>query len=377
MFGSVGFRRSEIVRRISLILMLAVLTTGALAETTSVPVTVLDDLEDPIAVRSWLVAGPLPSPDRPNQSWNSWPKRVGYNKDFLAEYGGEAEYKATEGARITSPDGVIVGFHEYTWNTAYIDLTEVFGRPGRVAAYLYAEVESDEARRVYFHIGSNDAAKMWVNGELVLAYPEDRGASRSQNVIVANLPEGRSRILMKIDQAGANWGAYCEVSDSPNYNYGHDGHFGSRNGRLIDANWFRPMGISGAAFAILVLLIIFGLPTAGIFLVAWLFYRYRSERDRREWEARLTQQNGTVSVPPLQPTKKRRSTNGLLVWGVVLSLAGFGLTIGELANAGLGNAGMEMAIMFVGLGLLVLYRNRDCDIHDDTEISSQQNTHTE
>jgi hypothetical protein len=174
-------------------------------------VTVVESNPDFQPVTEWLVVGPFPSPDRVWRG-NAWPKRKGFEKDYLESLDGESGIRPTRGMVVADPDGNDLQFLYRHWPAPYIDITDVYGRIGHVAAYIYAELESDSERDVYLHIGSNDAAKLWVGGELVLAQPEDHPARPSQNVVRVHLVKGRTPVLMKIDQSGNNWGAFVEIA---------------------------------------------------------------------------------------------------------------------------------------------------------------------
>jgi hypothetical protein len=165
---------------------------------------------NPVAVQEWLVAGPFASPDLKKASTDG-ARRVGYLFDFLAAIGGEQNADVRPGTSVLSPDGRQIAFTANTWGAPYADLVPLFGKQANVCAYLYAEVESPVAQDVYFHVGSNDAVKVWVNGERIVAHPGDRSAGRSQNIRKVSLPPGRTPVLVKIDQAGGDWGAYVEL----------------------------------------------------------------------------------------------------------------------------------------------------------------------
>jgi len=187
------------------------LSPAAGADARDAAVTVVDEAPDFQPVTTWLVAGPFPSTDRIRLT-GRWPARTGFDTDYLGSIGGETDARPSRGGLVQDPDGNDIAFLYRNWRDAYVDLTDVYGRIAHVAAYIYAELESSEEREVYLHIGSNDAAKLWVGGELVLSQPEDRSAWPSQNVVRAHLAAGRTPVLMKIDQAGNNWGAFVEIS---------------------------------------------------------------------------------------------------------------------------------------------------------------------
>ena len=177
-----------------------------------VPVTVVDVAEKPQTISEWLIAGPVPSPIIPDGPVYG-AHRMGYLIDFLSEIGGEGGAQIKAGTTFHTPEGAAVSFSRYEWQERYLDLTEVYGKLAGVCAYLYMELNSPKEQEVYIHTGSNDAAKLWINGRLIMQHPGDRSASRSQNTDRIVLPAGRTTVLFKIDQAGGNWGGYFEIYD--------------------------------------------------------------------------------------------------------------------------------------------------------------------
>ena len=165
---------------------------------------------DSVSVRSWLVAGLFPSPNLPEPRPEG-PARAGFDTDFLTSLGGERAARPRPGTTVSTPAGERVEFVARRWDAPYVDLTDVFGRPSLVCAYLYAELESGREQEAYLHVGTNDAGKVWLGGELVIAYPGDRAAQPSQNVVRVRLRRGRTPLLLKIDQAGGGWGAFVQV----------------------------------------------------------------------------------------------------------------------------------------------------------------------
>jgi len=186
--------------------------------TGDVPVTQIPNDGETIAVRSWLVSGMFPSPDLAAPKPDG-PRRAGYDTGYLTAIGGEAAARPREGTTVRLPDGGEVTFRFHAWEDDYVNLVDLFGMPSEVLAYLYCEVESPVEQEVYVHVGTNDAGKVWLGGELVIAYPGDRSAEKSQNVAKVRLPAGRTRLLVKVDQAGFNWGAFVEF-------YGRTAHEG-------------------------------------------------------------------------------------------------------------------------------------------------------
>ena len=173
-------------------------------------VTQIPGDDESVAITSWLVAGPLASPYIKGGSHNA-ALRVGYDFDFLQEIGGEENARISQGTEFHLPEGTVSTFLFQHWETPFVDLAKVLGNKPMVCAYLYAEIESLKDQTVYFHVGTNDAGKVWVGGELIVQYSGDRGAERSQHVQQVDLKAGRTSILAKIDQAGGGWGTYIEL----------------------------------------------------------------------------------------------------------------------------------------------------------------------
>ncbi len=173
------------------------------------PVTFIPNDGEPVAVTSWLVSGMFPSPDLAAPERDG-PRRAGYDTDFLTALGGEREARVSADTRVRLPDGSEVGFELRVWETDYVDLVGYFGSHAEVLAYLYCEVESPVEQDVYAHFGTNDAGKIWIGDELLLQYNGDRMAAKSQHAAKVHLPAGRTRVLVKIDQAGGNWGTFVE-----------------------------------------------------------------------------------------------------------------------------------------------------------------------
>jgi len=323
------------------------------ADGAAAPVTKLEKKDGPTGITSWLYAGMFPSTDLVQPDQNG-PRRTGYDTDFLTAIGGEAAARPHEGTKITAPTGS-VEFKRRTWNTNYIDLTEVFGRPERVCAYLYAEVESPKDTSLFLHFGCNDAGKVWIAGKLVAARPTDGSAQRSQSVALVELKGGRNPLLVKVDQAGSNWGVYVEFWDKAS--------------SLAPASVAIGGGMSDTDLALQIEMVrgiirdlrwpIVGigvLSTALMFgwipLLIWLYFRSKNRNEQRVHELQLAMVERGMS--PAMETQKPRRQSGrwLFVWGLVLTFAGAGLFAAEMADSGLRNAGFELAVMLSGVALL-------------------------
>jgi hypothetical protein len=348
--------------RIAALLFAALLATSGATPASKVPTVDVSSLDEPVSVRTWLVAGPVNNPDlRPASKEDRWPDRTGFDRDFLTEFGGEAAARPVPGMVVRGANGVRAEFLTYTWNTDYIDLTEIYGRPDDCSAYLYAVLRSDTEQRAFIHFGSNDGAKMWVDGELVISAPLERMARPSQNIVPIALKQGETPVLIRVDQSRRNWGLFFLVSSEakvhPSRSWQRPVYGYQAPGTTIDRTTIKTIerivwiAAIGSAFAVVVI-------GAIIVTVISLRQRQRRESEERALKMRMEmiRQGKMPEADDLPSPTPRTRGAGLLIWGLMLSLGGLGMTIAELAGAGLRNAGLELAILLSGIGLLIAYR---------------------
>ena len=97
----------------------------------------------------------------------------------------------------------MVGWIDYTSEDPYgmVDLNQVLGRYKGAIAYAYAELDAPEPRDVQLRLGSINANKVWLNGELLTAnHVYHAGMYMDQYVGRGRLQAGKNVILVKIAQ---------------------------------------------------------------------------------------------------------------------------------------------------------------------------------
>ena len=120
-------------------------------------------------------------------------------------------------------NGLVEGVY---WNTevipesGYLNFISVFSRMyeninprSKGIAYAYTEIVSPDEREVKITLGSNDGAKIWVNGKIVYNLHVGRNAVPDQDVLNVNLKKGRNKFLIKVENLGANWGLFLRIID--------------------------------------------------------------------------------------------------------------------------------------------------------------------
>ncbi len=78
-----------------------------------------------------------------------------------------------------------------------------------VIAYAYTEIEVDRPMRAYIGMGSDDVARVWLNGNLVHEVWANRPARPDEDIVPVKLTAGKNRLLVKVQNfLMPNWGLY-------------------------------------------------------------------------------------------------------------------------------------------------------------------------
>lgn len=140
-------------------------------------------------VRNWLVLGPFPS------------KTI--EPDFLANLGGEANIRPTEGDQVRTPEGASLTWTRLDSPLDQLHIESVLGHQDWSVAYLYCELETGQAFDSLVRM-QRDLSACWING--VKLEDDLSSVKRWGNVPrfrVAKLRPGKNRCLLKV-QANLN-----------------------------------------------------------------------------------------------------------------------------------------------------------------------------
>lgn len=104
----------------------------------------------------------------------------------------------------------------YKWklvreDNGIIDLAKGSGGNSFAITYAYARIEVNENQEFIFGIGSDDAIKIWINGELILSNWTTRGLIPDDDLIHVRLKEGSNDIVVKIQNCGGQWAFTCKA----------------------------------------------------------------------------------------------------------------------------------------------------------------------
>lgn len=131
------------------------------------------------------------------------------------EFGPELD--GGSGAQFAGAKGGEVGWRPIDADaTGRVDLLSMAASAGEGAeaiSYLQCWLVSPDDREVLFTLGSDDGARVWVNGAVVYEDFADRGASPMQHVGRVRLKAGANRVVFKVENGGGEHAAYFRVLD--------------------------------------------------------------------------------------------------------------------------------------------------------------------
>jgi hypothetical protein len=95
---------------------------------------------------------------------------------------------------------------------SYVDLKAFHGAASaQITSYLYAVVESPADQDAQVLLGTDDGAKLWLNGKEVFGTREHRAAAPEQDRVAVKLRKGRNELLLKIVNGDGPHGFYLTV----------------------------------------------------------------------------------------------------------------------------------------------------------------------
>jgi hypothetical protein len=169
-------------------------------------------LEPGAFMKQWLTCGPFPVFDGEEEPGDQLAQRQAFDRDFLAEHAGETNIKPAPEMMHHR------GGNEYRWQpfqtqVNLINLSALYGHKDYVCAYAWAEIEMDQARPCVLGIASDDAVKVWLNGELIHENWTTRMARPDDDLIAADFRPGKNQLLIKVQNGQAQWGFACRRVD--------------------------------------------------------------------------------------------------------------------------------------------------------------------
>ncbi|MGQ9730756.1 MAG: hypothetical protein ACUVX8_05715 [Candidatus Zipacnadales bacterium] len=99
-------------------------------------------------------------------------------------------------------------------NEAFIDLTHSFPEANEErVTYAFRKVLADGERKAKLWTGSDDALRVWLNGELVVEKLELRPAAPDQEPTSITLHQGINEFVVEVSNGEGGWGFYFRLED--------------------------------------------------------------------------------------------------------------------------------------------------------------------
>jgi CubicO group peptidase (beta-lactamase class C family) len=157
-----------------------------------------------VVLDRWFVLGPVPISKDRSPAPDADQQQKAFDVDFLSSCGGETR------VRPAPPPPCPVLGHDLAWKATepsddVVDLAKAVGGRDYAVAYALADVRSARAGVVLLGLGSDDAVKVWLNGKLVHSNWVLRALGKDQDLVPLDLREGRNQLLLKIQNASAEW----------------------------------------------------------------------------------------------------------------------------------------------------------------------------
>jgi CubicO group peptidase (beta-lactamase class C family) len=206
---------------VSLVVVGLVAFTPCLFAEDLFPAVPVHELDERAFVREWVVLGPFPNPEV-DEVFADGSSHFGYSTDLLVDIGGESKARLTQTMVVgfSSPDGAqefASARRVSAGRDGAMDLDGVFGGVDHKVAYAACTVVSERDQEATFLFGSDDGAKVWINGELVHSIYEGRGLSFGEDRFTATLQRGENSVLIKVADRVRSWGFAIEALDPIGY----------------------------------------------------------------------------------------------------------------------------------------------------------------
>ncbi len=157
-------------------------------------------------IKDWMVIGPFP---------------LGTNEfsDEVAPPGFDQVYPPEKEIDFNSSYDLNGG--EIRWQrvkadrSGRLDFKSLFPR-GKAIVYAYTEIACPDKRKMKFTFGSDDGAKIWINGKLVYNVHAWRGLGWDGDIIEVDLKKGKNSILIKVEDKWYDWALMMRMMDLNN-----------------------------------------------------------------------------------------------------------------------------------------------------------------
>jgi hypothetical protein len=154
-------------------------------------------------MKEWLLLGPIPAGEGVPSNAES---KAAFERDYLPSL---ENFEPV--VRIEDVDYQWVPHRAYT---GIIDLRRFWrDEPSteKVSGYAWAQVDMPEEREALLGFGTDDAGRVWLNGELIVDSWADRGAFPDHDRVKVTFKEGPNQLVIKVYNNLRNWKFCCRL----------------------------------------------------------------------------------------------------------------------------------------------------------------------
>jgi len=152
-------------------------------------------------MKEWLLLGPVPDGEGVEP-------KAAFERDYL---------QSLETFQpVVKIDGIDYQWAYHRAYTGIIDLRRFWpDEPSteHVSCYAWAQIEMPEETEALLGFGTDDAARAWLNGELILDSWTDRGAFPDHDRVKVTFKEGPNQLVIKVYNNLRNWKFCCRLLD--------------------------------------------------------------------------------------------------------------------------------------------------------------------
>ncbi|MEN6337295.1 MAG: S41 family peptidase [Phycisphaerales bacterium] len=193
---------------------ICVLSAGVWAAETPAPSpwAVYQGLEPGTFIKQWLACDPFPVFDGTPRPEDVDAQRQAFDKDLLTEHGGETQIQPSLEMVFHT------GQEERRWRkvdspTDLVNIVRHLGYEQYATTYAWARVDMPAQTPAVLGIGSDDAVKVWLNGELVHENWTSREVREDDDLVGVTFRAGANSLLLKVQNRGRTWGLACRRLD--------------------------------------------------------------------------------------------------------------------------------------------------------------------
>ncbi|MBD3267491.1 hypothetical protein GF373_12560 [bacterium] len=175
-----------------------------------------------VFLKEWLLCGPFPiypgqdetdvSPEWDSSKEKTAEQEKAFDFNFLQDRGTEAELIPQKNL-IHEYKGKQYTWKEYKSESPQIDLWEALGEREHVVCYAFAQFEASSQEEAILRIGSDDACKVYLNGEKVYDFWGGRSVRINEDSVPVTLNKGANTILVKVLNMTMHWGFACQIAN--------------------------------------------------------------------------------------------------------------------------------------------------------------------